>query len=115
MSKYTNSNDQESNIRGESTSKASHLAPCEEEIDFRLDTTVQHDNKSNDLDNNVSDIDINGKIAFHKSYKMMFTKWEEIYNDSMTLMTKVSNLLDDNAKLESEVIHYKSLLVDKDN
>ena len=33
----------------------------------------------------------------------------------MTLMTQVSNLLDDKTKLESEVIHYKSLLANKDN
>ena len=45
----------------------------------------------------------------------MFTKWEEVYNENVTLMTQVSNLLDDKAKLESEVIHYKSLLIDKDN
>ena len=33
----------------------------------------------------------------------------------MTLMTQVSNLLDDRAKLESELIHYKFLLTDKEN
>ena len=30
-------------------------------------------------------------------------------------MTQVFNLLDDKAKLKSEVIHYKCLLIDKDN
>ena len=30
-------------------------------------------------------------------------------------MTQASNLLDDKAKLESEVIHYKALLTEKDN
>ena len=30
-------------------------------------------------------------------------------------MTQVCNLLDDKAKLESEVIHYKALLTEKDN
>ena len=33
----------------------------------------------------------------------------------MTLMIEVSNLLDNKAKLEIEVIHYMSLLTDKDN
>ena len=45
----------------------------------------------------------------------MFAKWEEVYNENVTLKTQVSNLLDDKTKLESEVIHYKSLLTDKDN
>ena len=44
----------------------------------------------------------------------MFTKWEEVYNENITLMTQVSSLLDDKSKLKSEVIHYKSLLIDKD-
>ena len=98
-----------------STSEALHLASCQEDIDFRLDTIVQHFNKNNDSDSDVSDININDKKAFHESYKMMFVKWEEVYNENVTLMSQVSNLLDDKAKLESEVIHYKSLLADKDN
>ncbi|KAH9743540.1 hypothetical protein KPL70_003341 [Citrus sinensis] len=106
---------QESNIRDASTSEASHLAPCKEDIDSHLDTIVQHVNQNNDSDSDISDIDINDKKAFHESYKMMFAKWEEVYNENVTLMTQVSNLLDDKAKLESEVIHYKSLLTDKDN
>ena len=53
--------------------------------------------------------------VFHESNKMMLAKWEEVHNKNMTLMTQVSNLLDDKTKLESEVIHYKSLLANKDN
>ena len=115
MSKYTNDSEQESNIRDAYISKASHLAPCKEDINSRLGTIVQHVNKNNDLDSDVSDIDINNKKTFHESYKMLFVKWEEVYNENVTLMSQVSNLLDDKAKLESEVIHYKSLLADKDN
>ena len=44
----------------------------------------------------------------------MFTEWEEVYNANITLMTQVSSLLDDKSKLKSEVIYYKSLLIDKD-
>ncbi|KAH9671430.1 hypothetical protein KPL70_017375 [Citrus sinensis] len=83
---------QESNIINASTSEASHLAPCKEDIDSHLDTIVQHVNQNNNSDSD-----------------------EEVYNENVTLMTQVSNLLDDKAKLESEVIHYKSLLTDKDN
>ncbi|KAH9779116.1 hypothetical protein KPL71_007601 [Citrus sinensis] len=112
---HNDSSKHESNIIDASTSESSHLAPCKEDTDSRLDTIVQHINQNNDSDSNVSDIDINDKKAFHESYKMMFAKWEEVYNENVTLMTQVSNLLDDKAKLESEVIHYKSLLTDKDN
>ena len=72
MSKYTNDSEQKSNIIDASTSKASHLTPCKEDIDSRLDTTMQHVNKNNDSDSDVSDIDINDKKAFHESYKMMW-------------------------------------------
>ena len=105
----------ESNIINASTSEASHLAPCKEDIDSHLDTIVKHVNQNNDSDSDVSDIDINDKKAFHESYKMIFAKWEEVYNENVTLKTQVSNLLDDKVKLESEVIHYKSLLTYKDN
>ena len=91
----------ELNIRDASTSKASHLVPCKEDTDSRLNITAQHVNKNNDSDSDVSDIDINDKKAFHESYKMMFTKWEVIYNENLTLMTQVSNHFDDKAKLES--------------
>lgn len=33
----------------------------------------------------------------------------------MTLITQISNLLDNKAKLKSDIIHYKCLLIDKDN
>ena len=112
---HNDSSKQESNIRDASTSESSHLALCKEDTDSRLDTMVQHVNQNNDSDSNVSDIDINDKKAFHESYKMMFAKWEDVYNENVTLMTQVSNLLNDRAKLESGVIHYKSLLTDKDN
>ena len=74
VSKYTDGNEQESNIRGTSTSKASHFAPCKEETNSHLDTIVQHDNKNNDSHSDVTDIDINDKKSFHKSYKTMFAK-----------------------------------------
>ena len=74
MPKNTNGNEQKLNIRGASTSKDSYLAPCKEDIDSRLDTIVQHDNKNSDLDSNISVIDINDKKAFHEYNKMMFTK-----------------------------------------
>ncbi|KAH9780171.1 hypothetical protein KPL71_007985 [Citrus sinensis] len=60
----------------------------------------------NDGNSDVSDIDINDKKAFHESYKMMFAKWEEVYNENVTLKTQVSNLLDDKAKLESEKLDH---------
>ena len=105
--------------RNQTSEMHPHLKPCTwllaRKTDFRLDTIVQHFNKNNDSDSDVSDININDKKAFHESYKMMFVKWEEVYNENVTLMTQVSNLLDDKAKLESEIIHYKSLLIDKDN
>ena len=112
---HNDSSKHESNIRDASTSEASHLAPCKEDIDSHLDTIVQHINHNNDSDSDVNDIDINEKKAFHESYKMVFTKWEEVYNVNVTLMTQVSNLLNDKAKHESEIIHYKSLLANKDN
>ena len=68
---HNDSNKQESNIRDASTSESSHLAPYKEDTDSRLDTIMQHVNKSNDSDSDVSDIDINDKKAFHESYKMM--------------------------------------------
>ena len=74
MSKSTNGNEQKSNIRGASTSKVLHLTSCKEDTDSCLDTIVQHDNKNNDLDSDISDIEINDKKAFHKSFKMMFAK-----------------------------------------
>ena len=74
VSKYTNDSEQESNIRDAYISKASHLAPCKEDINSRLGTVAQHVNKNNDLDSDVSDIDINNKKTFHESYKMMFAK-----------------------------------------
>ena len=103
---HNDSSKQESNIRDASTSESSHLAPCKEDTDSRLHTIVQHVNKNNDSDSDVSDIDIKDKKAFHESYKMMFAKWEEVYIENVTLITQVSNRLDDEAKLESEVIHY---------
>ena len=108
---HNDSSKQESNIRDVSTSESLHSAPRKKDIDSLFDTIVQHV----DSDSNISDIDINYQKAFHESYKMILTKWEEVYNENVTLMTQVSNLLDDKAKLESEVIHYKSLLIDKDN
>ena len=87
VSKHTNSNVQESNIRGASSSKALHIVPYKKDTESRLDTTVQHDNNNNDLDSDVSDNDINDKKDFRESYKMMFTKYEEVYNKNTTLMT----------------------------
>ena len=71
---HNDSSKQESNIRDASTSEFSHLAPCIEDTDSRLDIVMQHVNKNNDSDSDVSDIGINDKKAFHESYKMMFTK-----------------------------------------
>ena len=67
---------QESNIRDASTSESSHLAPCKEDNNSCLYTTMQHVDKNNDSDSDIRDIDINDKKAFHESYKMMFAKWE---------------------------------------
>ena len=71
---HNDSSKQESNIKGASTSKVSHLAHCKEDTDSCLNTNMQHHNKNNDSDSDVSDIDINDKKAFHESYKIMFAK-----------------------------------------
>ena len=78
---------QELNIRDASTSEAFHLAPCKEDIDPHLKTIVQFVNHNNNSDSDVSDININDKKAFHESYKMMFAKWEEVYNENVILKT----------------------------
>ena len=64
VSKHTNNNEYELNIGGASTSKVLHRAPCKEDTDSHLDTTVQHGNKNNDLDSDISDIDINDNESF---------------------------------------------------
>ena len=89
------------------------MALYKKDIDSHL--LMQYGNKNNDSDSNVNDIDINNKKDFDESCKMMFAKWKQIYNENMTFMTQVSNLLDDKAKLESEVICYKFLFTEKDN
>ena len=69
MSKQTNDDVLESNIEVLRSSKTLHIAPYKKDTNSRLDTTVQHDSKNNDSDNDVSDIVIDDKKLFMKAIR----------------------------------------------